>query len=224
VAMAQGLLYLGDVEAAAIGVMSEAVAQRVGMHTAVDGDRDGRAGSSPGCARRAGLGFRPQVCVRQRQALVAVVVGGAPPPRRAAEGRARRWSPEYQRGSASPRISRAARAAPVGYLRPRASTERAATTRAAATNTSTVATGSPGPAFGTPAATAHGFPWKQAASSFSRAIVSARGQPHSGCGTQAATNANCWYSADLWSEPRSSATRRGLRASRRRRGRGPLTN
>ena len=55
-----------------------------------------------------------------------------------------------------------------------------------------VATGSPGPAFGTPAATAHGFPWKQAASSFSRAIVSARGQPHSGCGTQAATNANCW--------------------------------
>jgi hypothetical protein len=48
------------------------------------------------------LGFRPQVCVRQRQALVAVVVSGAPPPRRAAEGRARRWSPEYQRGSGVP--------------------------------------------------------------------------------------------------------------------------
>ena len=48
------------------------------------------------------LGFRPQVCVRQRQALVAVVVSGAPPPRRAAEGRARRWSPEYQRDSGVP--------------------------------------------------------------------------------------------------------------------------
>lgn len=53
--MAQGLLYLGDVEAAAIGVMSEAVAQRVGMHTAVDGDRDGR-GVLAGPCTTGGLG------------------------------------------------------------------------------------------------------------------------------------------------------------------------
>ena len=78
-------------------------------------------------------GFRPQVCVRQRQALVAVVVSGAPPPRRAAKGRARRWSPEYQRGSgvAADLTCRAGWAAPVGYLRPRASAERAATTTCA---------------------------------------------------------------------------------------------
>ena len=61
-----------------------------------------------GCAdggelpEEADMGFRPQVCVRQRQAFVAVVVSGAPPPRRAAEGRARGWSPEYQRGSGVP--------------------------------------------------------------------------------------------------------------------------